>query len=100
MAKKIFRTEMMDRSSYNAYMTGGFNYKVTYYDVEAENLEEAVAIAKRDNSDYFINKYYAKEVPKVEHVVTRKARLMAQLADAEALLETIKKELAEEENKC
>ena len=96
---KIFRTEMMDRGSYNEYMTGGYNYKVTYYDVESETLAEAVAIAKRDNSDYFVNEYYAREVSKVEYIVTRKARLMAQLAELEASLEMVKKELAEEENR-
>ena len=99
MAKKIFRTEMMDRGSYNIYMTGGYGYKVTYYDVEAETLEEAVAIAKRDNSDYFVNEGYAREVPKVEHIVTRKARLTARLAELEASLAMVKKELAEEENR-
>lgn len=99
MAKKVFRTEMMDAGSYDTYMSGGYSYKVTYYDVEAETLAEAVAIAKRDNSDYFVNKYYAREVDRVEHIVTRKARLTAQLAELEASLERIKKELAEEENR-
>ena len=99
MAKKIFRTEMMDRGSYNTYMTGGYGYKVTYYDVEAETLEEAVAIAKRDNGDYFVNEGYAREVDKVEHIVTRKARLMARLAELEESLEWVKKELAEEEKR-
>ena len=99
MAKKIFRTEMMDSVSYGTYMTGGYGYKVTYYDVEAETLAEAVAIAKRDNSDYYVNQYYAREVDKVEHIVTRKARLTTLLAELEASLERIKKELAEEENR-
>lgn len=96
---KIFRTEMMDNASYNNYMMGGYNYRITYYDVEAETLEEAVAVAKRDNSDYFVNKYYAREVDKVEYVVTRKARLVIQLAELEESLERVKKELAEEENR-
>ena len=96
---KIFRTEMMDRGSYNIYMTGGYGYKVTYYDVEAETLEEAAAIAKRDNSDYFVNEGYAREVDKVEHIVTRKARLTARLAELEASLAMVKKELAEEEKR-
>ena len=99
MAKKIFRTEMMNSSSYGTYMTGGYGYKVTYYDVEAETLAEAVAIAKKDNSDYFVNEYYAREVPKVEHIVTRKARLTARLAELEESLEWVKKALAEEENR-
>ena len=90
---------MMDRASYGNYMTGGYNYKVTYYDVEAETLAEAVAIAKRDNSDYFVNEHFAREVPKVEHIVTRKARLTARLAELEASLERVKKELAEEEKR-
>lgn len=96
---KIFRTEMMDNASYNNYMMGGYNYRIIYYDVEAETLEEAVAVAKRDNSDYFVNKYYAREVDKVEYVVTRKARLVIQLAELEESLERVKKELAEEENR-
>ena len=96
---KIFRIEMMDSVSYDIYMTGGHGYKITYYDVEAETLEEAVAIAKKDNSDYFINEYYAREVREVEYIATRKARLTARLAELEAELEMVKKELAEEENR-
>ena len=96
---KIFRTEMMNWASYTEYMGGGYNYKVDYYDVEAETKEEAIRIAKRDNSDYFVNEGYAREVPKVEHIVTRKARLMARLAELEKSLEMVKKELAEEENR-
>ena len=96
---KIFRIEMMDSTNYSIYMTGGHGYKITYYDVEAETLEKAVAIAKKDNSDYFINEYYAKEVPEVKYIVTRKARLTARLAELEAILEKVKKDLAEEENR-
>ena len=62
-------------------------------------MEEAVKIPKRDNSDYYVNEYYAREVPKVEHIVTRKARLMARLAELEASLAMVKKELAEEEKR-
>ena len=62
-------------------------------------MEEAVKIAKRDNSDYYVNEYYAREVPKAEHIVTRKARLPARLAELEESLEWVKKELAEEENR-
>ena len=96
---KIFRTEMMDSNSYGTYMTGGYGYKVVYYDVEAETREEAVKIAKRDNSDYQVNEFYAREVPKVEHITPRKARLTARLAELEASLEWVKKELAEEEDR-
>ena len=60
---KIFRTEMMNEASYGEYMSGGYNYTVMYYDIEAETKEEAIAIAKKDNPDYHINTH-AREVEK------------------------------------
>ena len=93
MAKKIFRTEMMDRGSYHTYMTGGYGYKVTYYDVEAETKEEAIAIAKKDNPDYHINTY-AREVEKKEHTTTEKDRLVARIAELEKTLAGLKEDLA------
>lgn len=60
---KIFRIEMMNGANYSEYMSGGYNYTVMYYDVEAETKEEAIAIAKKDNPNYHINTY-AREVEK------------------------------------
>jgi hypothetical protein len=90
---KIFRTEMMNRASYHEYMTGGYNYTVMYYDVEAETKEEAIAIAKKDNPHYHINTY-AREVEKKEYTTTEKDRLVAHIADLEKTLAGLKEDLA------
>ena len=45
---KIFRTEMMNGASYGEYMSGGYNYTVMYYDVEAETKEKASLDDVRD----------------------------------------------------
>ena len=89
---KIFRTEMMDGVNYSEYMSGGYNYAVMYYDVEAETKEEAIAIAKKDNPDYNINTY-AREVGKKEHTTTEKDRVIARIAELEATLAGYKKDL-------
>ena len=90
---KIYRVEMMDRGSYNAYMTGGYNYKVLYYDVEAENAEQALRIAKKDNPSYFLNKGYVREVDKVEHTTSEKDRIIARIAELEKSLAQAKEDL-------
>ena len=82
---KIFRTEMMNWASYSEYMSGGYNYTVMYYDVEAETKEEAIAIAKKDNPDYYINTY-ARVVEKKEYTTTEKDRLIARIAELENTL--------------
>ena len=89
---KIFRTEMMDSGSYHEYMMGGYNYRVDYYDVEAETKEEAIAIAKKDNPSYHINTY-AREVEKKEYTTTEKDRLIARIAELEETLAAYKKDL-------
>ena len=89
---KIFRTEMMTESNYSTYMGGGYNYKVDYYDVEAETKEEAIAIAKKDNPDYYINTY-ARVVEKKEYTTTEKDRLIARIAELEETLVGYKKDL-------
>ena len=90
---KIYRVEMMDRGSYNAYMTGGYNYKVLYYDVVAENAEQALRIAKKDNPSYFLNKGYVREVDKVEHTTSEKDRIIARIAELEKSLAQAKEDL-------
>ena len=89
---KIFRTEMMSGANYNEYMSGGYNYTIMYYDVEAETKEEAIAIAKKDNPDYHINTY-AREVEKKEFTTTEKDRVIARIAELEQALVAYKKDL-------
>ena len=89
---KIFRTEMMTSASYGEYMSGGYNYTVMYYDVEAETREEAIAIAKKDNPHCHINTY-AREVEKKEYTTTEKDRLIARIAELEETLAAYKKDL-------
>lgn len=89
---KIFRTEMMNWANYTKYMGGGYNYEVYYYDVEAETKEDAIAIAKKDNPNYYINTY-AREVEKKEYITTEKDRLIARIAELEEILAAYKKDL-------
>ena len=89
---KIFRTGMMNEASYGEYMSGGYNYTVMYYDIEAETKEEAIAIAKKDNPDYHINTY-AREVEKKEFTTTEKDRVIACIAELEETLAGYKKDL-------
>lgn len=89
---KIFRTEMMNGANYNEYMSGGYNYTIMYYDVEAETKEEAIAIAKKDNPNYYINTY-VREVEKKEYTVTEKDRLITRIAELEEALAAYKKDL-------
>lgn len=90
---KIYRVEMMNSSSYHEYMTGGYNYSVIYYDVKAENKEQALAIAKKDNPSYHINEGYVREVNKVEHTTSEKDRIIARIADLEKSLALAKEDL-------
>ena len=89
---KIFRTEMMSGANYNEYMSGGYNYTIMYYDIEAETKEEAITIAKKDNPDYHINTY-AREVEKKEFTTTEKDRVIARIAELEEALMAYKKDL-------
>lgn len=91
---KIFRTEMMDESNYGVYMSGGYNYKVNYYDVEAETKEEAITVAKKDNPHYHVNTF-VKEVEKKEFITTEKDKLIKRIAELEKTLATYKKYLKE-----
>lgn len=91
---KIFRTEMMTESNYSTYMGGGYNYKVDYYDVEAETREEAIAIAKKDNPNYHVNTF-TREVEKKEFTATEKDKLIARIAELEETLAAYKKYLKE-----
>lgn len=91
---KVFRTEMMDESNYGIYMCGGYNYKVDYYDVEAETKEEAITIAKNDNPNYHINTF-VKEVEKKEFTINEKDKLIEHIAELEKTLAAYKNYLKE-----
>lgn len=95
---KIYRIKMMDKDNYREYMRGGYNYTVDYYDVEAENKDEALAIAKKDNPNYHVRENGVREVDKVEYTVNEKDRLIARIADLEKRLAEAKEELKKFDN--
>lgn len=94
---KIFRTENMTWKDHCECMCGGYNYRINYYDVEAETMEEALAIAKRDYPNRFIGGY-AREVKEKEYTLTEKEKLISRIAELEKALEECKKALEEFEN--
>ena len=85
---KTYRIEMMDRGSYHEYMTGGYNYRVQYFEIEAETAEEALAIAKNNNPNLVANETYIRTVEELE----------AERKEREARWEATRK--AEEEKKA
>ena len=84
---KIYRIEMMDKGSYNEFMTGGYDYRVQYFEIEAETAEEALAIAKANNPNLVANEGHIRTVEELE----------AEKAEREAKWEATRK--AEEEKK-
>ena len=85
---KTYRIEMMDRGSYHEYMTGGYSYRVQYFEIEAETAEEALAIAKANNPNLVANEGYIRTVEELE----------AERKEREARWEAARK--AEEEKKA
>lgn len=73
-----YRIEMMTRSDYHEYMTGGYNYWVRKVDIEANTAEEAVEIAKRNNPNMVIHEDYVRTVAELEAMEAKR------LADREA----------------
>ena len=65
---KTYRIEMMDRKSYNEYMTGGYNYRVQCFDIESETVEEALEIAKNNNPDLIANENHILTVEELEAI--------------------------------
>ena len=63
---KIYRIEMMDKRSYNEYMTGGYNYTVQHFEIEAETAEKALVIAKSNNPDLIANENHILTVEELE----------------------------------
>lgn len=96
---KFYRIEMMNDASFHNYMCGGNNYRVDYYDVDADTAEQAVAIAKRDNPNYHINEGYVREIAEKRFTASEKDKLVARIADLERELEDAKNKLREMEKR-
>lgn len=96
---KFYRIEMMNNTSFHNYMCGGYNYRVDYYDVEADNVEQALAIAKQDNPSYHINASFVHEVAEKHYTASEKDKLVARITDLEKELETVRNRLREMEKK-
>jgi hypothetical protein len=92
---KIYRIEMMNEASYHNYMCGGNNYRVDYYDVEADNVEQALAIAKQDNPSYYVNAGFVREIAEKQYTTSEKDKLIAHIADLEKELEEARNKLRE-----
>ena len=90
---KIYRIEMMDGNSYCNYMGGGYNYKVTYYDVEAKDEKQAVAVAKKDNPSYYINESYVQETSERKHTISEKDHIITRIAELEKELAKAREDL-------
>lgn len=78
----LYRIEMMSKSDYNDYMTGGYNYSVRKIDIEADTAEEALEIAKKNNPYMIFNESYVRTVAELEELKAKrnaeyKARLKA-----------------------
>lgn len=96
---KFYRIEMMNDASYHNYMCGGNNYRVDYYDVEADGTEQALAIAKQDNPSYHINAAFVREVAEKHYTTSEKDKLIAHIANLEKELEIAKNKLRELEKR-
>jgi hypothetical protein len=92
---KIYRIEMMNNASFHNYMCGGNNYRVDYYDVEADSAEQALVIAKQDNPSYHINDGFVREVAEKHYTTSEKDKLIAHIASLEKELEAAKNRLRE-----
>lgn len=90
---KIYRIEMMDDGNFGSYMTGSNQYKVEYYDVEAENEEQALTIAKHDNPSYHINNGFVIQVAKKCYTASEKDKLIIHIAELEEDLANAKNKL-------
>ena len=92
---KIYRIEMMDGGNFGRFMLGSNEYCIDCYDVEAENEEEALTIAKQDNPSYHINERFVEEVAERRYTTGEKDRLIARIAELEEELAEAKNKLVE-----
>ena len=63
-----YRIEMMTTNNYNKFMTGSNNYWVDKIDIEANTVEEAIEIVKKNNPEMVINTNYVKTVTELEEM--------------------------------
>ena len=70
----LYRIEMMSKSDYHDYMTGGYNYSVRKIDIEAGSAEEALEIAKKNNPYMVFNESYVRTVAELEELEELKAK--------------------------
>ena len=96
---KFYRIEMMTNASFHNYMCGGNNYRVEYYDVDADTAEQAAAIAKQDNPNYHINDGYVCEIAEKLFTTSEKDKLVAHIANLEKELEDAKNKLLKMEKR-
>ena len=83
-----YRIEMMTKGDYHDYMTGGNSFRVCKVDIEADTVEQAIAITKQENPEMMINVNYVRTVAELEETASKRK------AEFEAFLK------AEEERKA
>lgn len=92
---KNYRVEMMNEASFHNYMCGGNGYRVDYYDVEADSVEQALVIAKQDNPSYHINANFVRKISEKQYTTNERDKLMAHIANLEKELEAARNKLNE-----
>lgn len=80
----IYKVEMMDKGSFNNYMSGYWNYSVKKIDVEAKTAEEAVAIAKALYPEMVINEGWVKTLKELAAIEAEKVAKAKANAEKEA----------------
>ena len=63
---KTYRMQMMNEKDFANYMGGGYDYRVVYCFVKAENAEEAVAKTEANFPEMVVNKTYARTIEEIE----------------------------------
>lgn len=62
---KTYRIEMMAQGEYHKYMTGGY-YGVKNVEIKAENVEQALAMAKANNPNLIAREDYIRTLEEIE----------------------------------
>lgn len=88
----IYKVEMMDKGSFNNYMSGYWNYSVKKIDVEAKTAEEAIAIAKALYPEMVINEGWVKTLKELAAIEAEKVAEAKANAEKEAAKKTRKAE--------
>lgn len=83
--KELYRVEHMTKDNFADMMTGAYLYVVNKDEVEAESIDEAIAIVKAMYPDHVINKNCVRTVAEIEaEEAEREARWAAEKAKEEA----------------